>query len=132
MATRVIFALGGAQGLQATQAVNPGGTPTVALALSTAVTIAFAATGAFERVIAVAAFFFVAIYTASFSAVFRLRRKEPATPRPYRAWGYPYSTAIALLGSIAFLIGAVLADPRHSLIAVGLLLLSYPVFRWMR
>jgi APA family basic amino acid/polyamine antiporter len=132
MSTRVIFALGAARRLSFTQVVNQGGTPTVALALSTAITVGFAATGAFERVIAVAAFFFVANYTASFLAVFRLRRTEPATPRPYRAWGYPFSTLTALIGSIAFLVAAVFADPRHSAIAVGLLLLSYPVFRWIK
>jgi APA family basic amino acid/polyamine antiporter len=132
MATRVIYALGKAQGITTTQAVNAGGTPTFALALSTAITIGFAATGAFERVIAVAAFFFVANYTASFLSVFWLRRKEPETPRPYRAWGHPFSTATALLGSIAFLVSAIIGDPRHSAIAVGLLLLSYPVFRLIR
>ncbi len=129
MGTRVIYALGRAQRRGFMQTVNAGGTPTAALAVSTAVTIAFAATGAFERVIAVAAFFFVANYTASFLAVFWLRRREPDAARPYRAWGYPYSTGLALAGSLAFLVSAVFADPRHSVIAVILLLLSYPVFR---
>ena len=125
MSSRVAYALG-------MRNTNVGGTPTTALALSTLVTIAFAATGAFERVIAVAAFFFVANYTMSFLSVFWLRRKEPDTPRPYRAWGYPFSTGIALLGSIAFLISAVIADPRHSLIAIVLLVASYPVFRGIK
>jgi APA family basic amino acid/polyamine antiporter len=132
MSTRVIYALGRDNGMPFTTAVNSGGTPTMALALSTVVTIAFAATGAFERVIAVAAFFFVANYTISFLSVFWLRRREPDTPRPYRAWGYPFSTATALLGSVAFLIAAVTADPRNSIIAVALLILSYPVFRGLR
>ena len=125
MSTRVAYALGA-------RSVNPGGTPTTALAISTAVTIAFASTGTFQRVIAVAAFFFVANYTASFLSVFWLRRREPDAPRPYRAWGYPWSTGVALLGSIAFLIGAVVADPRHSAIAIALLVLSYPVFKWWK
>ncbi|HEY0673787.1 MAG TPA: amino acid permease [Longimicrobiales bacterium] len=132
MGTRVIYALGRAQGRGFAQSINAGGTPTTALAISTAITIAFAATGAFERVIAVAAFFFVANYTVSFLAVFWLRRKEPHAPRPYRAWGYPLSTGLALLGSLAFLAGAVIADPRHSAVAVALLVLSYPVFRLMK
>jgi basic amino acid/polyamine antiporter, APA family len=132
MSARVAYALGRAQGSEKLQRVNPGGTPTAALAASTAVAVAFAATGAFERVIAIAAFFFVANYTMSFAAVFWLRRTEPDTPRPYRAWGYPLSTGVALLGSIAFLVSAIFADPLHSGIAVGLLILSYPVFRSMR
>jgi APA family basic amino acid/polyamine antiporter len=132
LATRAGYAVGRSTGLPFAQVINPGGTPTAALAISAAVTVAFAATGAFTRVVAVAAFFFVAIYTTSFAAVFWLRYKEPDAPRPYRAWGYPFSTGIALLGSIAFLVAALLADPLHSAVAAGLVLVSYPVFRWMK
>ncbi len=132
MGTRVIYAVGRAQRINFLQGVNPGGTPTAALALSTLITIAFAATGAFTQVIAVAAFFFVANYTASFLSVFWLRHREPDTPRPYRAWGYPFSTGIALLGSLAFLVAAVIVDPLHSAVALGLLLFSYPVFRMLQ
>ena len=42
------------------------------------------------------AFFFVANYTMSFISVFVLRRREPELERPYRAWGYPWTTALAL------------------------------------
>ena len=129
MGTRVGFALGNAHGKSFLQNTNPGGTPTAALVVSTAIAVGFAATGAFERVIAVAAFFFVANYTVSFLAVFWLRRREPETPRPYRAWGFPFTTALALMGSLAFLVSAVLADPTNSMIAVALLILSYPIFR---
>jgi basic amino acid/polyamine antiporter, APA family len=132
LSARAAFAVGRSTGWAFSQAINAGGTPTAALAISTAIAVAFAATGAFERVIAVAAFFFVAIYTTSFSAVFWLRHKEPDAARPYRAWGYPFSTGIALLGSVAFLVGASWTDPLHSTIAVALLLLSYPVFRSMK
>lgn len=112
--------------------VNDGGTPAVALWLSTAVALLFIVFGrTFEQVITVLAFFFVANYTVSFTAVFVLRRREPARPRPYRAWGYPWTTGAALLGSIAFLLAAVAADTRNSLYALALLAVSYPVFRWM-
>ena len=124
IASRVIYAMG-------LRTVNAGGTPTHALAASTAVSIFFVLTGTFNQVIAIAAFFFVVNYTASFSSVFYLRRREPDTPRPYRVWGYPITTAIALLGSLAFLGAAIVADKRSSLIALALLILSYPVHRWV-
>jgi hypothetical protein len=47
-------------------------------------------------------------------------------------WGYPWSTAIALAGSVAFLLGAVAGDTRHSLFALLLLAASYPAFRAVR
>jgi APA family basic amino acid/polyamine antiporter len=102
----------------------------MALLASTIVAIVFVVFGrTFERVITVLAFFFVANYVLSFSSVFVLRRREPDTPRPYRVWGYPWTTGLALVGSIAFLIGAIASDTTNSLIAVSVLAASYPVFR---
>ena len=108
--------------------VNAGGTPTVTLALSGAAASTFLLTGTFNSVIAVAAFFFVLNYVASFSAVFVLRRTMPDAPRPYRAWGYPWTTGFSLLGGTAFLVGVIVTDRRNSVIALALLAASYPVY----
>ncbi len=48
--------------------------------------------------------------------------------RPYRVWGYPWTTGIALAGSVLFLSGALYADRKNSPWALGILVLSYPVF----
>jgi APA family basic amino acid/polyamine antiporter len=136
MAPRVLYAIG-ADGLftRRATAVNRGGTPTTALLATVGVAVVFAATGAFDRIIAALSFFFVANYVITFSSVFVLRRREPGTPRPYRAWGYPWTTGAALAGSLAFLAGAVAGDTRNSLYALGVLAASWPVFRlsmrWM-
>jgi len=108
--------------------VNAGGTPTLTLALSGVAAVVFLLTGTFNSVIAVAAFFFVLNYVASFAAVFVFRRTMADAPRPYRAWGYPYTTGFSLLGGIAFLVGAIVTDRRNSVIAIGLLIASYPVY----
>ena len=144
MATRTLFAMS-RDGLfaRAAERVNRGGTPSVALFFSAAVAAAFLLTGTFERVIAILAFFFVTNYTLSFISVFVLRRREPYRARPYKAWGYPWTTGLTLIGSIAFLVGAVASDLqrelqpnesrlRPSFIALGLLALSYPVYRLVR
>jgi APA family basic amino acid/polyamine antiporter len=112
--------------------VNEGGTPTYTLLVSGAIAIAFLLTGTYNSVIAVAAFFYVLNYVFSFAAVFKLRRSMPDAPRPYRALGYPYTTAFSLLGGTAFLIGAVFSDRRNSLIAIALLVVSYPVYALTR
>ena len=140
MATRVLFAVS-RDGLVTRWAarVNPGGTPTTSLLAGTFVAVAFIATGTFEAVTEMLAYFFVANYTISFLTLFVLRRKEPQAARPYRAWGYPYTTGLVLLGSVAFLIGGVIADlkdtsaPRHySIYALALLVLSYPAYLLLR
>jgi APA family basic amino acid/polyamine antiporter len=93
------------------------------------VAVAFITTGSFAKVIAVTAFFFVANYTISFISLFVLRRREPEAARPYRAWGYPWTTGFALAGSLAFLAGAIAGDTRNSLWALVVLAASYPIYR---
>lgn len=130
MSSRVLYSVSrDGLGLPFATRVNPGGTPTVALALSGVVALAFLATGTFGSIIAIAAFFFVADYTLSFIAVFVLRAREPNANRPYRAVWHPWTTGFVLLGSLAFLTSAVIADRKNSLYALGILLVSYPVFR---
>jgi basic amino acid/polyamine antiporter, APA family len=133
MAPRVIFAMS-QDGLfwRAATEVNRGGTPDVALLINSVIAAGFIVTGTFETVIAKLAFFFVANYTLSFVSLFVLRRREPAAVRPYRAWGHPVTTGIALFASIAFLIGAVVVDPKNSLYALALLALSIPAFAAIR
>lgn len=130
MATRVLFAMS-RDGLFSTKGAraNKGGTPTVALFFSTVVAVLFIVTGTVDQVLAVVAFFFVVNYAISFAVVFLLRRREPDRRRPYRAWGYPWTTGFSLLGSIAFLAGAVASDTRNSIYALLLLAASYPAFR---
>ena len=138
MATRVLFAMS-RDGLFLNSAakVNKGGTPTVALFISAAVAVMFIVFGKkFEVVITALAFFFVADYALSFASVFVLRRREPEKERPYRSWGYPWTTALALIGSVAFLVGAIWSDlnapsdgTKASIYALVLLAASYPVFR---
>jgi basic amino acid/polyamine antiporter, APA family len=132
MAPRVLYAMGDSGLLPGVTRVDERGTPTVSLLVSTVVAVAFTITGTVNSVLALAAFFFVADYALSFLSVFVLRRKEPDTPRPYRAWGFPITTGIVLIGSIAFLIAAVLADTRNAVWAIGLLALSYPVFLYLQ
>jgi APA family basic amino acid/polyamine antiporter len=109
--------------------VNRGGTPTVSLLLSTtAALLMIVYSGTFGRLLAAIAFFFVFDYTLVFLSVFVLRFREPDAERPYRAWGYPVTTALALLGSVAFLAGAVKADSKNSIFALELLAASLPVF----
>jgi len=108
--------------------VNKGGTPVVALLLSTAVSIIFVM-GSFQRVIAMLSFFFVANYTLTYLSLFLLRKNEPDMERPYKAWGYPWTTGIALGGSIIFLAASLLTDRENAPLALLALILSYPFFR---
>jgi APA family basic amino acid/polyamine antiporter len=130
MAPRVLLAMS-TDGLlpPAFDRVNPGGTPTVAHWTTVGVAAGLIVTGTFNTVLALCAFFFVANYLLSFVSVFALRRKEPDTPRPWRVPGYPVTTGVAVLGSVAFLAGSVVSDWSNSWKSMLLLALSYPAYR---
>ncbi len=138
MATRVVFGMS-RDGLFWKQAarVNAGGTPSVSLWISVAIAALFIVlSGTFKTLIDALSFFFVANYTLSFTSLFVLRRREPHLPRPFRAWGHPWTTGLALLSSIAFLAGAIVGDlrggTRSSIYALAILVASYPAYRLMR
>ena len=87
-------------------------------------------TGTFEQIIALAAVLFMLLYISAYCAVFVLRRREPTLPRPFRAPGFPVTTAIVLLGSVAFLVAAVIEDRRSAMIAVGFIALCSIAYVW--
>jgi APA family basic amino acid/polyamine antiporter len=133
MASRVPFALSRDGLLPASlQRVNRGGTPTAALLAGTVLALLFIATSTFNTVLALLAFFFVANYALSFTSLFVLRRREPNTLRPFRVPLYPLVPGLALAGSLAFLVAAVLGDRSNSLWALTLVALSGPVYLGMR
>ncbi len=127
--SRTFHALSRQTGFSAGQSVNAGGTPTTGLLVSAAAATLFLVSGTYQRVIAITAFLFVANYTFTYLSLFALRFREPDAPRPFRAWGHPWTTGFVLLVSIAFMGGALATDTFNSLISIALLAISYPIFR---
>jgi APA family basic amino acid/polyamine antiporter len=121
--TRILFALG-RDGLFWSRAatVNAGGTPGVATIVTTVVAIGLIATGTFQQLVALVSCFLAANYCICCIALIALRKREPSLPRPFRAWGYPWSAAIVVIGAVVFLIGVLIGDTVNGLIAIGLLL----------
>ena len=108
--------------------VNAGGTPTVALLLSAVTTAAFLLSGTFGAVLAVFALLLgVNLLLMAISHIV-LRRREPDAPRPYRAWGYPWTTWAAIFIGVFFIFTFALSDQRNGMIALAILLASYPVY----
>src|SRR5262245_27658047 len=123
--TRVIFAMGRDQLFWArTSTVNARGTPDTATLLTAGVAIGLIATGTFQRLIAMTSFFLAANYSLCCVALVVLRRREPDLPRPYQAWGYPWSVWLVAAGSVMFLIGMLAGDMFNGLAALGLLVIG--------
>jgi APA family basic amino acid/polyamine antiporter len=132
VAPRILYAIG-RDGLLTRKAavVSEGGTPRIALLLTSLMVVAVILSGNFEQVVAMYAVLFLVTYVLTFLAVFVLRYREPATPRPFKAIGYPFSTATVLFGSVAFLIAAIVEDLRSGVIAGVFLGACIPVYMWL-
>src|ERR1700736_849327 len=107
MGPRVLLAIG-RDGFftQKADLVSAGGTPQVALGVRSAAAAALILSGTFEQIIAIAAVLFLLNYVSAYVALIVLRRREPAMSRPYRAFGYPFTTGIVLVGCLLLWIAA--------------------------
>jgi APA family basic amino acid/polyamine antiporter len=62
------------------------------------------------------------------STVFVLRRKEPDTPRPYRAWGYPIVPAIFVIVAAVLLYYTFTENIRNSAWGLVVIAAGVPVY----
>ena len=130
---RTLYALG-RDGLFSSKAiaVNEGGTPVVALAVTVVMATILISLGTFEKLMAIYAFYAVANNIVLISALFVLRKRSPDLPRPFRAWAYPFAPLAVLLVSSALVVGFTVSDSRDSIYALVLLAASYPIYRLIR
>jgi basic amino acid/polyamine antiporter, APA family len=123
--TRILFALGRDRLFWSRTAdVNAGGTPGIAMLVTTVAAIALIAIATFDQLVAIASFFLALNYAISCVALVALRRREPSTPRPFRAWGYPWSAVIVVAGALGFLASTFVKDSATALAAVGVLVVG--------
>ncbi len=129
VSSRILFALSRDGLLPRWMAsVNSGGTPSGALLVGALISVALVLSGSFETLIAIASVLNVAVYMSGFVALFVLRARQPELRRPFKVWGYPWTTFGVLLASAGFLIASVIGDLKHSLFTLGLITISYPVY----
>jgi APA family basic amino acid/polyamine antiporter len=131
VATRILYALGrDVPRWSRVAEVSEGGTPVGAMLLTAGGASILAASGTFEKLVAIASFFLAANYFVCCLALLVLRRREPELPRPFRAWGYPASAILVAVVAFIFVVGAVLGDTRNSLYALALAAAGLPLREW--
>ena len=108
--------------------VNKGGTPIVALLVSSFFSLFLICIGSFEVLFSFAAFISIIVWGLAYYSLLKLRTTEPDLPRPYRSFWYPWTTIIAIIFSIALLGGFIYSDPKSFIIIVGIAIVSYPLF----
>jgi len=92
-----------------------------------------ALTGTFEELTSLFIFAAWIFYGFAVLALFRLRKKEPDLPRPYRCWGYPWVPGIFVAGALALTFNIWLERPGRSSMGLLLMLAGWPFYRyWSR
>lgn len=124
--SRILFGLG-RDGFFIPQGtiVNKGGTPYYSLMICYVFAAVLIIYSSFERLFGLATFMMTMVTGFAFASLIWLRKKEPDLFRPYRAFGYPYTTWLALLVTIALFIGFAISDVTSFLIILGFAVVSY-------
>jgi len=107
---------------QRAQKVGKGGNPIFAVLVTWLLSVGLILLGGFEFLLLLSVFFFVPLYLALIVLI--LRKREPDSERPYRAWGHPYSTIVCL-------IGWTLVTSFHAVYAVAMVAVSWPVYQYL-
>jgi APA family basic amino acid/polyamine antiporter len=117
---RILFGLGRDKFfIKESTVVNKGGTPYYSLLICYAIAFVLIMCSSFERLFGLATFMMTIVTGFAFASLIRLRKSAPDLPRPYRAFGYPFTTWLALLVTIALFIGFAISDTESLLIVLG-------------
>ena len=108
--------------------VNKKGTPVTALIFSSVLNLILIIIGSFDILYALGGFMALIVPGLVFASLIKLRIKEPDFPRPYSAWGYPFTTVSMILISIGLFIGFALGDISNFIVIAGITIFSYPVY----
>jgi APA family basic amino acid/polyamine antiporter len=67
-------------------------------------------------------------YILTIAGIFILRKKEPDTERPYKAFGYPIIPALYILVTFSICIDLLVYQPLSTGLGLGIVLLGIPVY----
>jgi len=103
-------------------------TPHVAVVLLVLLTALNASVRTFEQLAEAFVLLLYPFLALTVAAVFVLRRRRPALPRPYRTAGYPVVPAIFLVGTVAMMGNALLERPASTLLSAAIVAAGVPVY----
>jgi basic amino acid/polyamine antiporter, APA family len=107
--------------------------PSGGLLLVGGITALLALSGTYEELFSLVIFALWIFLCLSAVALIRLRITEPTLPRPYSAWGYPWTPILFLAGGLAMTLNLWLDRPVRSSIGIGVIVLGLPFyFHWRK
>jgi basic amino acid/polyamine antiporter, APA family len=110
--------------------VNKNHAPGAALIVQCIWACILCLSGTYGQLLDFLIFAVVIFYILTLVGLFVLRRKRPAMPRPYRAFGYPFLPALYLLMAVFLEIQLLRYKPQYTWPGLIIVLLGVPVY-WL-
>lgn len=98
--------------------------PVRAILLQTLLALVLAATATFEALLTYIGFTLALSTALTLAGVFVLRAREPELARPYRAWGHPFTTGLAIALSVWMVAHTLAQRPLAALVGVATIALG--------
>jgi APA family basic amino acid/polyamine antiporter len=117
--------------LKRAQKIGKGGNPIFAVLISWFLSVGLILLGGFEFLLLLSVFFYVPLYLALIVGVLILRKLEPDSERPYRAWGHPYSTIVCLIGWVLVTLFQAFVERETAVYALAMVAVSWPVYWYL-
>ena len=113
-------------------AVHPRyGTPYIAIVVLIVLVSVNVTVRTFEQLAEAFVLLLYPFLAGTVAAVFVLRRRRPALPRPYRTVGYPLVPIIFLVATVAMMANAIIERPSTTLPSAAIVAAGIPVyFAW--
>ncbi|MBE0390472.1 APA family basic amino acid/polyamine antiporter [Flavobacterium sp. 7E] len=115
---------------QATE-LNKNQVPAKALWVQCIWACVLAVSGKFGDLLTYATFANLLFYILTILGVFILRKKEPNTERPYKAFGYPFVPALYVLVTTGICLTLLVYDTVNTGLGLGIVLLGIPVYYFL-
>jgi basic amino acid/polyamine antiporter, APA family len=107
---------------------NKKGIPVVAIALQSIIALFLIFTSTFEAVLTYLGFTLSLFTTLTVIGLFILRFREPNLPRPFKAWGYPFTPIIFIALNIYILWKVIEGKPMVSLAGLGTVFIGLMIY----
>jgi APA family basic amino acid/polyamine antiporter len=108
--------------------LNKNSVPGVALWIQCAWASVLCLSGKYGDLLVYSTFASLLFYILTIGGIFILRKKEPETDRPYKAFGYPYIPFLYILLTLGICIDLLIYDSKNAGMGLLIVLLGIPIY----